>query len=87
MCLFCWLVTVGRLVMSRPLAVWPSCFTFLPVLSVRAAHGGPLWGEQACSLNLYDETVVEHEKNVGRPRAGAVAAGGIVELSYFKMCT
>lgn len=34
--------------------------------------GGPLWGEQG-SLNLYDETGVEHEKNVGRPRAVAVA--------------
>nr|DAE44821.1 MAG TPA: hypothetical protein [Microviridae sp.] len=37
--------------------------------------GGPLWGEQG-SLNLYDETGVEHEKNVGRPRAAAVASGG-----------
>nr|DAT86623.1 MAG TPA: hypothetical protein [Microviridae sp.] len=48
-------------------------------------HGGPLWGELAGSLNLYDETGVEHEKNVGRPRAAAVAAGGIIELSYFTL--
>nr|DAV71618.1 MAG TPA: hypothetical protein [Microviridae sp.] len=66
--------------MSRPLAVWPSCFTLLPVPSFRAAHGGTLWGEKALSLNLYDETGVEHEKNVGRPRAAAVAAGGIIKL-------
>lgn len=35
--------------------------------------GGPSGGELAGSLNLYDETGVEHEKNVGRPRAEAVA--------------
>lgn len=71
--------------MSRPLAVWPSCFTILPVPSIVPAHGGPLWGEQARSLNLYDETGVEHEKNVGRPRAAAVAAGGNIKLGYLNM--
>jgi len=59
-------------------------FTLLSILSVQL-HGGPLWGEQARSLNLYDETGVEHEKNVGRPRAAAVAAGGIIKLSYFTL--
>jgi hypothetical protein len=71
--------------MNRPLAVWPSCFTILPVPSVVSAHGGPLWGEQARSLNLYDETGVEHEKNVGCPRAAAVAAGGDTKLGYLNM--
>lgn len=56
-------------------------FTVLSILSVQPA-GGPLWGEQG-SLNLYDETGVEHEKNVGRPRAAAVAAGGIIKLAIF----
>jgi hypothetical protein len=46
-------------------------FTLLSILSAQL-HGGPLWGELAGSLNLYDETGVEHEKNVRRPRAEAV---------------
>lgn len=62
----------------------PASLFYLSSLSVQL-HGGPLWGELAGSLNLYDETGVEHEKNVGRPRAAAVAAGGIIELSYFTL--
>ena len=49
---------------------YPASLFYLSLLSVQPA-GGPLWGEQG-SLNLYDETGVEHEKNVRRPRAEAV---------------
>ena len=59
-------------------------FTLLSILSAQL-HGGPLWGELAGSLNLYDDTGVEHEKNVGRPRAAAAAAGGNTKLSYLNM--
>jgi hypothetical protein len=55
-------------------------FTVLSVLSVQPA-GGPSGGarlpKSLCRAGA------KNEKNVGRPRAAAVAAGGIIKLSYF----
>ncbi len=47
-------------------------FTLLSILSAQL-HGGPLWGELAGSSKSLCESGSEHEKNVGRPRAAAVA--------------
>ena len=62
----------GLAFQSVPFLYGPSAGTAPSIHSVRpAAWGAPL-GELAGSLNLYDETGVEHEKNVRRPRAEAV---------------
>jgi hypothetical protein len=66
--------------MSRPLAVWPSCFTLRPVPAIRAAAwGAPLGGAGTLPKSLC-RAGAKNEKNVGRPRAAAVAAGGIINL-------
>ena len=51
----------GLVVMISPFSVLPSCFTLLPILSLPSSPAGDPLGEQG-SLNLYDETGVEHEK-------------------------
>nr|DAM29192.1 MAG TPA: hypothetical protein [Microviridae sp.] len=51
--------------MSRPLPFGPpASLSFLSLLSVQP-HGGPLWGEQARSLNLY----VERERRMKKTSA------------------
>nr|DAN01069.1 MAG TPA: hypothetical protein [Microviridae sp.] len=44
-----------------------------------SAWGAPLGGAGTLPKSLC-ESGSEHEKNVGRPRAAAVAAGGIIKL-------
>ena len=51
--------------MSRPLAVWPSCFTLRPVPAIRAAAWGAPLGGAGTLPNLY----VERERRMKKTSA------------------
>nr|DAT42489.1 MAG TPA: hypothetical protein [Microviridae sp.] len=57
----------------------PPASLYPPIHSVRqAAWGAPLGGARRLPKSLCREGA-KNEKNVGRPRAAAVAAGGIIK--------
>jgi hypothetical protein len=67
---------------SVPFLYGPPASLYRPIHSIRpASWGAPLGGarlpKSLCRAGA------KNEKNVGRPRAAAVAAGGIIKLSYF----
>lgn len=70
----------GLALQSVPFLYGPPASLYLTIHSVRpAAWGAPLGGARRLPKSLC-RAGAKNEKNVGRPRAAAVAAGGI---SYF----
>lgn len=73
----------GLAFQSVPFLYGSSASLYFPIYSVRpAAWGAPLGGARRLPESLC-RAGAKNEKNVGRPRAAAVAAGGIIKLSYF----
>lgn len=75
-----WLYSQSLFLYGPPASLYP------PIHSIRpASWGAPLGGarlpKSLCRAGA------KNEKNVGRPRAAAVAAGGIIKLSYFSYFT